>query len=96
MYKIKYVEKVKQNISEIEKNLDKIDKKLTDKILKALNERIQSLQEMPLRYPKYPHKPQFRWTAVHKHIIFYKVCDDRKIVEIHRIIHGARDVKNLM
>ena len=53
MYDIKYMHGAKQNLLEIEKMLNIKDTRLTDKILQAISERIQSLQEMPLRYPKY-------------------------------------------
>jgi len=94
MYNIKYMHGARRNLLEIEKNLDAKDTRLTDKILQAINKRIQSLQEMPMRYPKYPHNPRYRWTGTQNYMIFYKVTDN--MVEIHRILHGARDIENLM
>jgi len=95
MFSIKYMHGAKRNLLEIEKNLDTIDTRLTDKILQAIDERIQSLQEMPMRYPKYPHNPRYRWTGIHNYMIFYKVVGDNRI-EIHRILHGARDIESLI
>jgi len=86
MFNIKYMHGAKQNLREIEKTLDAIDTRLTDKILQAIHERIQSLREMPMRYPSYPHNPKYRWTGIHKYMIFYKVVGDN-IIEIHRILH---------
>ncbi|MCL2365163.1 MAG: type II toxin-antitoxin system RelE/ParE family toxin [Defluviitaleaceae bacterium] len=95
MYNIKYMHGARQNLLEIEKNLDAKNTRLTDKILLAINKRIQSLQEMLLRYQAYPHNPRYRWTGVHNYMIFYKVVGDSRI-EIHRILHGARDIERLM
>ena len=60
MYDIKYMHGARYNLLEIEKNLDAKDVRLADKILQAINERIQSLQVMPMRYPIYPHNPRYR------------------------------------
>lgn len=96
MYKIIYMNGAVQNLSEIENNLDEIDLRLADKILSAIEERIQTLQEMPFRYPAYLHNPKYRWTGVYRYMIFYKVREDVKAVEIHRILHGARDIENIL
>ncbi|MCL1882208.1 MAG: type II toxin-antitoxin system RelE/ParE family toxin [Defluviitaleaceae bacterium] len=95
MYEIKYMHGARQNLLEIEKNLDAKDIRLADKILQAIDERIQSLWEMPMRYPTYPHNPRYRWTGTHKYMIFYKVVGNNT-VEVHRILHGARDIERLM
>lgn len=95
MYNVKYMHGARYNLFEIEKNLDTKDTRLADKILQAIDERIQSLQEMPMRYPKYPHNPRYRWTGVHNYMIFYKIVGNN-MVEVHRIMHGARDIESLM
>ena len=94
MHNVKYMHGARHNLLEIEKNLDAEDTRLTDKILQAVDERIQSLREMPMRYPKYPHNPKYRWTGTNNYMIFYKVVGN--IVEVHRILHGARDIENLI
>jgi len=95
MYNVKYMHGARQNLFEIEKNLDAKDTRFTDKILQAINERIQSLQEMPMRYPSYPHNPKYRWTGIHNYMIFYKIIGS-DLIEIHRILHGARDLESLI
>ena len=93
MYKIKYLDGAKKNLSEIEKFLDNIDRRLTDKILTEIEKRVSELQEMPLRYPKYVDNPDYRNTGVKKYVIFYKVDEVKKIVEIHRILHSAQNIE---
>jgi len=95
MYEIKYMHGARINLLEIEKNLDAKDVRLADKILHAINERIQSLKEMPMRYPKFAYNQNYRWTGIHNYMIFYKVIGNN-LVEIHRVLHGARDVESLM
>jgi len=95
MYNVKYMHGARYNLLEIEKSLDAKDTRLADKILQAIDERIQSLREMPMRYPKYPHNPRYRWTGAHNYMIFYKIVGNN-MVEVHRILHGARDIESLM
>jgi len=95
MYSVKYMHGARHNLLEIEKNLDAKDARLADKILQAIDNRIQSLREMPMRYPQYPHNPRYRWTGVHNYMIFYKVAGNN-MVEVHRILHGARDIESLL
>jgi len=95
MYVVKYMHGARHNLLEIEKYLDTKDTRLTNNILQAIDERIQSLQEMPMRYPKYPHNPRYRWTGTHNYMIFYKIVSNN-VIEIHRILHGARDIERLM
>ena len=92
MYKILYIEIAKNNLKIIKKHLDSVDRRLTIKILCEISERILSLKDMPLRYPKYIDNPNYRWTGVKNYMIFYKVIEETKTIEIHRILHGARDI----
>jgi plasmid stabilization system protein ParE len=94
MYKIQYMDSVEHDVLAIENN-PKIDSRTFLKIEKDIEARIASLDTMPLRYPVYLHRPQYRVTGVHKYVIFYKVTENPKTVEIHRILHGARDIENL-
>ena len=93
MYKIKYMGQAERNIESIEYYLDKIDTRLTDTTLKAINERIYSLNEMPFRYPRYIDNPKYRYTTVKKYMIFYIVDEAKKVIEIHRILHGTQNTK---
>ena len=96
MYKILYMEKLRENLQEISDFLDDIDVNLADKILDEISMRIQSLENMPSRFPRYAYNKDYRWTKVRKYMIFYKVFDDTKIVEVHRILHSAQNIKDLL
>jgi plasmid stabilization system protein ParE len=90
------MDSVEHDVLAIESNLAKIDNRLFHKIEKDIEERIASLDTMPSRYPIYLHRPQYRVTGVHKYMIFYKVIENTKTVEIHRILHGSRDIESLI
>lgn len=94
MYKTEYFPHAYKDLQEIQNYLDKIDRRLTDKILSAIQERIHGLEEMPLRYPKYVYRPEYRVLGVHNYMIFYVVVEEIKTVEIRRILHGARNLEH--
>ena len=92
MYEIMYMDSAKNNLKLIKNYLDGVDRRLTNNILREISERILSLKDMPFRYPKYLDNPNYRWTGVKNYMIFYKVTDETKTIEIHRILHGARNI----
>lgn len=56
-------------------------------------EKIQQLAEFPEMYEVYPggqFHQFYRRMPVDKYLVFYVVRDD--VLEIHRILHGSRDI----
>ena len=51
-----------------------------------------NLTEMPYMYPVYEDIPAFRKALAGKYLVFYTVDDDKKLVQIHRILRGAWDI----
>jgi plasmid stabilization system protein ParE len=94
MYDLIYMEDSKMDLQMIESYYDRIDSRITDRLLNALDDCVQSIQEMPYRYPKYPFYPEYRYATAKKYHVFYKVNEDRKVIEIHRIIYGSRDMES--
>ena len=92
MYNIEYFPFVRDDLREIESYLDEIAPNVTNQVLKAIQESIQSLEEMPFRYPKYLYRSDYRVVGVYRYLIFYVVVEDRKVVEIRRILHSARNL----
>lgn len=67
-----------------------------DKIEKAIN----SLEEFPLSgsIPRYSilKKQGFRVLIVERHLVFYKISEDKKEVIIYAIVDGRREYRNLI
>lgn len=67
-----------------------------DKIEKAIN----SLEDFPTSgsVPRYSilRKQGFRVLIVERHMVFYKVNKDEKVVTIYAIVDGRREYKNLI
>jgi len=62
------------------------------KFVAALKDRISALKDNPYMYPVYVHNPAYRKIVVSNYLVFYKVNDEKKIIEIHRILPGSWDI----
>lgn len=94
MYKIEYFPHSRDDLQAIEDYLDTIDHRLTNKIFEGIRLKIQDLEEMPLRYPKYMYRPEYRVLGIYNYLVFYKVIEETKTIEIRRILHGARNLEH--
>ena len=70
------------------------------KYSKLLRDKIQSLEYHPEKFAlidsdivKYD---DFRKLVVKNYIVFYRVNDDEKIVNVERVLYGASDWKNIL
>lgn len=67
-----------------------------DKIEKA----IRRLEEFPMfgSIPRYSilRKQGYRVLIVERHLVFYKVDEDEKVVTIYAIVDGRREYRNLI
>ena len=68
--------------------------------LDLIDEKIQTLEENPARYPfvqdEYLASKGFRWVAAKTHLIFYTVCEESKTVSVMRVLNGRRDWSRLL
>lgn len=62
--------------------------------LSRLEERINSLDNLPKRYPKY--KNDIRFMPVDSYLVFYTVNDDSKTVSVLRVMYGKRDFERTL
>lgn len=97
MYEIKYMDTADGDFFAIAEYLDSVDDNgLADKIIGEIIKCVNSLDTMPFRFPKHRKRPQYRWCGVYDYMIFYKVTENPNTVEIHRILHGAQDIENIL
>ena len=57
-----------------------------------LKKRTTQLKTFPYSCPKYEDDPDYRILVVGDYLVFYIVNEETKIVEVHRIFHGSRDI----
>ena len=64
-------------------------KRLFDKIKNNL----KLVKENPYMYEAYERRPQFRKMVVEDYLIFYKVKEEEKIIEIHHIFNSTMNIE---
>jgi len=64
---------------------------------KRLFDKIRSNMELvkgnPYMYKSYDGRPQFRRMVVDDYLVFYKVNEEERAIEIHHILHGMMDIE---
>jgi len=57
-----------------------------------LKKKIARLKTYPYSCPVYEDDPDYRRLVVEDYLVFYMIVESAKRVEIHRILHGSRDI----
>ena len=76
------------------------EKQIAVNMINFLEKNILSLDEMPGRYKIYESEP-WKSRGVHimpvkKYLVFYVVDENKKAVNIFRVIYGSRDIDNVL
>ena len=66
------------------------------KFAQALKKCELVLKSTPRLYPVAEENPQYRKALVQNYLVFYKIVEDRREVEIYRILHGAQDLRRFL
>jgi plasmid stabilization system protein ParE len=97
MYKVDFLDSAKSDFNKIVKYYDDNgDFDVSDKVGGEILDCIERLNSMPFKFPKHRQRPQYRWCGVYDYMIFYKVTENPNTVEIHRILHGAQNIENIL
>jgi len=89
-YKIIYLPAAEQDIDDIAAYLSQFYKSTFAKFMTMFNESILYLQDSPYIGTAYKN---YRKLVVLNYLVFYKVDEKQKVIKIHRILHGKRDLE---
>ena len=92
-YEIKFTPDFELDLAEMDYNLIEFPQIAKQIILKIENV-LLPLRNMPQIYPVYEDFPIFRKIVIEDYLLFYLIDEDKKQVEIHRLIHVKMDLKN--
>jgi len=95
-YEMQITETFDEELCEIELYLAEQSDQAALYVKKTIHKRLQPLKSTPYMYPIYPERPEFRMLVIFRYLIFYKVHEKKKIVEVRHIIHGMREVIKLL
>ena len=88
-YKIKYLPLAVQDLNDIARYLSRFYPKTASRVLKEMRERITKLSDTPKIYEIYRLDPTYRRMVVDQYLVFYRINDETKVVEIHRVLRGS-------
>ena len=91
-YKIKYLELALSDVCEIKTYLEQFYESTAARFMTELKERIFTLSEMPYMCERYFYRPDYRKLVVWDYLVFYKINEENKTIEVHRILHGSVDI----
>jgi addiction module RelE/StbE family toxin len=82
----------KEDKIDIKTYLSKFYPKTPQRFNTSLKEHITNLKENPYMYPVYPENPDYRHMFVNNYIVFYKINEKEKQVDIYRILRASWDL----
>lgn len=88
-YKIKYLPYAVQDLNDIARYLSNFHPKTASRVLKEMREKITKLSDAPKMCEIYRFDPIYRKLVVDQYVVFYRINEDTKVVEIHRILRGS-------
>ena len=91
-YTVRFSIFAKEDKDEIKTYLSKFYPGTPRRFTDLLKKQINNLKDNPIMYPEYPENPAYRRMSVSNYIVFYKVNDERKQIDIYRILRAAWDL----
>jgi addiction module RelE/StbE family toxin len=61
-----------------------------------LKKKINRLKTYPYSCPIYEDFPDYRKLVVGDYLVFYIVHEETNTIEVHRILHGSRDISQIL
>lgn len=92
-YRVEYIELAMDDVSDIKSYLSRFYPKTPERFLTTLKRAVENLCENPYMYAEYADNPAYRKMPVLDYLVFYKVLEQKAVVEIHRVLYGMRDIK---
>lgn len=95
-YKVQYLPLAVQDLEHAASYLMSFYPGTASKVLVKLETQLSRLSDNPFLYEVYAENPEFRRIVASDYLVFYKVNEDAKTVDIYRILRGSWDVKRFL
>ena len=92
-YTIKYLPLTVTDLECILAYLSQYYESTVTDFLVLLKEKTSRLKDYPYSCQEYEDDPDYRRLIVGDYLVFYKVKEDDKSIEIHRILHGSQNIQ---
>jgi addiction module RelE/StbE family toxin len=91
-----YLPKAVSDQADIKNYLSQFYPGTNKRFFSLLKKKIARLKTYPYSCPVYEDDPDYRKLVVGEYLVFYTVDENTKIVKIHRLLHGSRDISQHM
>ena len=95
-YKAKFLITAKYDREAIKIYLDQYSPVAAKRIFDKIKSNLELVKENPYMYEAYERRPQFRKMVVEDYLVFYKVKEEEKIIEVYRILNGMTDIEQYL
>lgn len=95
-YNIRYLPLAREDLQDVEDYVSGFYPSTSSHVMKALFTAISSLSKHPRLHEEYQENPYYRKMVVESYLVFYHVHEENQTVDIHRILHGARNIKRFL
>jgi plasmid stabilization system protein ParE len=97
MYRLEYLPTARVDILAAEAYLQQFSPRAADKFTLAIERQEAVIAEHPLRYRVYEYNRRYRcMPLLYKYLCFYRIDETEQLVQIYRVLHGMRDIPNLL
>jgi plasmid stabilization system protein ParE len=91
-YEINFLTLARQDRIDIQNYLKKFYPNTPKKFIAHLKKSINNLKEAPYMYSLYEWNKNYRRIVVDKYLVFYKIDEKSKVVNVYRILPGSWDL----
>jgi plasmid stabilization system protein ParE len=91
-YNVKFLEIAKHDKNQIKNYLQRFYPGTPKRFIEKLKVCINNIKESPFMYPVYDYDPDYRKIGIGNYLAFYTNNEEKKLIEIHRILPGVWDL----
>ena len=95
-YRAKYLETARHDRDAVKAYLGQYPSIAVQRLFDKVKSKMELVKINPYMYEVYARRPQFRRIVVDDYLVFYKVIEESKIIEVHHILHGMIDVEQYL
>ena len=93
-YKAKYLSTARKDREEIKAYLNQFSSKAYARLVGKIRRNIEYAKTNPYMYEVYERRPKFRRMVVEDYLVFYKINESERLIEVHHILHGMIDIQS--
>ena len=95
-YKAKFLITAKYDRETVKAYLNQYSLTAAKRLFDKIKSNLELVKENPYMYEAYERRPQFRRMVVEDYLVFYKVREEEKIIEIHHIFNSTMNIEQYL